>query len=483
MRNAINDFIKWFIPENIPRESEEYRKAGLIIYSTFITIFFCIFYIFVAFSICLIHLVNILIFNAAFFLVLLFAFKRTGRFVLVGNLFAANMFIISLVGIIDTGGIDSPSVAWLILPTVAAFMYANKNSAYVWATIAIGLIIEFYLVGLYGITFSAKYSKDAHYTYGFFAFTGLFSYLLVIFVVYEQAKERFAHQLKEANLKISEKNEEIQTQSNHLSDALQEITHSIEYAKRIQKAVLGNPQELTTSFRQGFVFLEPRDIVSGDFFWYSSVAQTPEKFGGDQEQVKVVIAADCTGHGIPGAFMTIMGNALLDEIVNERRITAPDKILEELDQKVIATLQKHDGGEGTNDGMDMGVLVINEFQGKAYFAGAKSPLWYICEGEVHEIKGSKYPVGSTQYPPPKVYDSHTIDLKVGTMFYLFSDGFQDQFGGDNDKKYLKSRFRRYLLSISHFPCSKQKDLLTKEFENWKGFNSQTDDVLVIGVQV
>lgn len=483
MQSAINDFIKWFIPKNILRESEEYRKAGLIIYSSFITMFFCLLYIFVATSICLVQLSNTLAFSIVLFLIILFVFRQTGKFILVGNLFAANMFVISVVGVINTGGIDSPSVAWLILPTVVAFMYANKNSAYVWATIAIGLIIEFYLVGLYGIALSAEYNKDAHHTYRFFAFTGLFSYLLIIFVIYEQAKERFARQLKEANLNISEKNEEIQTQSNHLSDALQEITHSIEYAKRIQKAVLGNPQELTSGFRQGFVFLEPRDIVSGDFFWYSSVTQTLTKLGNNQAPVKVVIAADCTGHGIPGAFMTIMGNALLDEIVNEKHITAPDKILEELDHKVIATLQKHDGGEGTNDGMDMGVLTIHEAQKKAYFAGAKSPLWYICEGEVHEVKGSKYPVGSTQYPPPKVYDAHAIDLKEETMLYLFSDGFQDQFGGEHDKKYLRSRFRQFLLSISHFPGGKQKDLLTQEFINWKGPNAQTDDVLVIGVQV
>ena len=237
-----------------------------------------------------------------------------------------------------------------------------------------------------------------------------------------------------------------------------------------------NDEQVCKLLNNHFIIYKPLDIVSGDFFWYSTVKK-------DDTNIQVVIAADCTGHGIPGAFMTIMGNALLDEIVNAKQITEPAKILQELDQKVIATLQKRDGGEGTNDGMDMGVLVINQAQKKAYFAGAKSPLWYICEGEVNQVKGSKYPVGSTQYPPPKVYESHTFDLKEGTMFYLFSDGFQDQFGGDQDKKYLKSRFRRFLLSISHFPCSKQKDLLTKEFEDWKGLNPQTDDVLVIGVQV
>lgn len=483
MQQAIRDAMKWFIPTKIPQDSEEYRKAGLVIYAIWITLLFCGCYLLVAVSICLSNLVNTLLCTIVVFVGLLFLFRSKGKLVLTGNLFAGNVFIMSLVSIIETGGIDSPAVAWLILPTVAALMYANKNSAFVWATIAVGLIIEFYLVGLYGITFTAKYSKEAHNTYGFFAFAGLFIYLLVIFIVYEQAKERFAQQLKAANHKISEKNEEIQTQSNHLSEALQEITHSIEYAQRIQKAVLGNPKELVSNFQQGFVFLEPRDIVSGDFFWYTSTLGSSAKSGNEQAKVKVLIAADCTGHGIPGAFMTIMGNALLDEIVNERHITQPAKILQELDQKVIATLQKRDGGEGTNDGMDMGVLVIDEAQRKAYFAGAKAPLWFICNGEINELKGSKYPVGSTQYLPPKVYEEYMIDLKKHTIFYMFSDGFQDQFGGEADKKYLRSRFRRFLLSISHLPFSRQKSLLQEELSKWKGSNAQTDDILVIGIQV
>lgn len=477
MQKVIKDFIKWFIPKNIALKSEDYRKAGLIIYSIWITLFFSMLYLLVAMSICLHDLSNTLIATSFSFIIILFLFRFTGKLVLTGNLFAANIFIISLVSVIDTGGIDSPSIAWLILPAVAALMYANKNSAFVWAIIAIAIILDFFLVGLYGITFTAKYHKGARNIYGFFAFTGLFSYLLVIFVIYEQAKERFALQLKAANAKISEKNEEIQTQSNYLSDALQEITHSIEYAKRIQRAVLGDPKNLVEKFRQGFVLFEPRDIVSGDFFWHSCLKN-------DQgEALKILIGADCTGHGIPGAFMTIMGNSLLDEIVNERKITQPSQILQELDQKVVATLQKQAKGEHINDGMDMAVLVINESQHKAYFSGAKSPLWYINDGEIHQIKGSKYPIGSEQYQTTKQYDNHTIALQEHTIFYIFSDGFQDQFGGAEDKKYFRSRFRRFLLSISHLPFSKQKDLLQQELVQWKGNNDQTDDILVIGVQV
>jgi serine phosphatase RsbU (regulator of sigma subunit) len=476
MQNVIKDFIKWFIPKDIASNSEDYRKAGLIIFSTWITLFFSIIYLLVAMSMCLRDLVDTLMATSVVFVAILFIFRFTGKFVVAGNLFAANMFVISLVSIIDTGGINSPAIAWLVIPTVAALMYANRNSAFAWAIIVIAFIIDLFLIGLYGIHFTAKHSIEARNMYGAFAFGGLFSYLLVIFVIYEQAKERFAHQLKAANAKISEKNEEIQTQSNYLTDALQEITHSIEYAKRIQRAVLGDAKSLIENFHQGFVLFEPRDIVSGDFFWHSSFSNA------QGDSLKVLIGADCTGHGIPGAFMTIMGNALLDEIINERKMTQPSQILQELDQKVVATLQKQGKGEGMNDGMDMAVLVINETQQVAHFAGAKSPLWYINNGDIHQIKGSKYPIGSEQYNAPKQYDDHTIALQEDTIFYIFSDGFQDQFGGAEDKKYLRSRFRTFLLSISHFPFSKQQKLLQQELSQWKGSNAQTDDILVIGVQ-
>ena len=259
---------------------------------------------------------------------------------------------------------------------------------------------------------------------------------------------------------------------------MKEITQSIKYAKRIQEAVLGNPQKLTSNFKQGFVLFEPRDIVSGDFFWYSSVLVQVD---GKQQTRKILIAADCTGHGIPGAFMTMMGHALLNEIIIERKITEPDLILQELDQKVIATLQKQDGGEETNDGMDISVLVLDET--KAYFSGAKSPLWYVFDGIIREIKGSIYPVGSSQYHSPKVFTSHSIDLHKDMIIYMFSDGFQDQFGGERDKKYLRSHFRHFLFSISSHSLDKQKEILFQEFTAWKGNNPQTDDILVIGLKI
>jgi serine phosphatase RsbU (regulator of sigma subunit) len=180
-----------------------------------------------------------------------------------------------------------------------------------------------------------------------------------------------------------------------------------------------------------------------------------------------------------------MGNALLDEIVNEKSITDPHLILHELDKKVVATLQKQNFNQ--NDGMDMVILVIEEKDDNTKFvhwAGAKNPLYYIKNGKINEIKGDKFPIGGNQLRNlTKTFNTHTLELHEGDIFYLFTDGFQDQFGGQENKKYMVKRFRNLLFNLSHLPMSVQKEKLTQEFTDWKGKREQTDDVLVMGVRV
>jgi serine phosphatase RsbU (regulator of sigma subunit) len=261
----------------------------------------------------------------------------------------------------------------------------------------------------------------------------------------------------------------------------QHIIDSVRYAQRIQKAILGSEEEVTQNFKEGFIFFKPKDIVSGDFFWFSqqffdSVPKT---------SFRIIIAADCTGHGVPGAFMTVMGNALLDEIVNERHIVEPSQILIELDKKVISTLQRQNTTQ--NDGMDIVVLAIEERATNekfVHFAGAKNPLYYVRNGEIHEIKGSKFPIGSTQFKKEKIFATTTLPLLENDIFYLFSDGFQDQFGGieKESRKFMVKKFRKMLHEVSDLDFSIQKDKLEQEFNTWQGNYEQTDDVLVIGIK-
>ena len=267
---------------------------------------------------------------------------------------------------------------------------------------------------------------------------------------------------------------EIEKKNTHIID-------SVRYAQRIQQAILGSEEELIQNFSKGFIYFKPKDVVSGDFFWFSQQLfnSTPKSM------FRIVIAADCTGHGVPGAFMTVMGNALLDEIVNERHIVDPSQILKELDRKIIATLQKQNANQ--NDGMDMVILAIEEKstgEKYAHFAGAKNPLYYVRNGEIHEIKGSKFPIGGNQFKKDKIFMTTTLPLLEGDVFYLFSDGYQDQFGGHENpnRKFMVKKFRHLLHEISHLEFNTQKDKVSTAFETWQGKHEQTDDVLVIGIQ-
>ncbi|NJO03629.1 MAG: SpoIIE family protein phosphatase [Bacteroidia bacterium] len=294
--------------------------------------------------------------------------------------------------------------------------------------------------------------------------------------VWERTAEIF-HQNRALEL---QKNEIIK-QNKIIAKKNEDVTASINYASRIQRAILGSQEAIVSNFKESFIFLAPRDIVSGDFYWYTEVKRSGSNKAGIERQTiffKVIVAADCTGHGIPGAFMTVMGSALLDEIINENKVTNPSRILSILDRKLLMKLQRHN----VHDGMDLAILFFDDENRRISFAGANNPLYYVRDGELHQIPGSKFPVGSSQYNVRKKFDTYNLDYQEGDVFYIFSDGFQDQFGGVRGRKYYKKRFREFLLSISHLPMKEQRSRIQQEFETWKGNLSQTDDILVIGVR-
>lgn len=286
--------------------------------------------------------------------------------------------------------------------------------------------------------------------------------------------------LSASNARIEASRLQLAEQSQKLTKQNKNITDSINYASRIQRALLTREQKIIDSFQEAFILYLPKDIVSGDFYWYSEI----NKMGHNSK--KVLIAADCTGHGVPGALMTIIGNNILDGVINKQHVLEPDQILYALDNQLVDTL--HNDSEAdedykVNDGMDISVMVIDEERKQLRFAAAKNPLLYVRDGEIHQIRGSKFPIGSnTQYKLQKVFECHTLDIRPGDVFYMISDGFQDQFGGKTGKKYLTKRFRNLLLSISHLPMETQREHLEKEITEWRGNISQTDDVLVMGIK-
>lgn len=263
--------------------------------------------------------------------------------------------------------------------------------------------------------------------------------------------------------------EKIMSAYKDLDEKKNYILDSLNYAASIQMAVFGSKSQILKHFKEGFILFKPKDIVSGDFYWYGSV--------GDE---KIIVSADCTGHGVPAALMTIMGNDLLNEIVLQEKIIHPEKILEELNRKIINGLSNENGVE-KQDGMDMSIVTINAEKQRLYFAGAKNPLYIIYKDEIDIKKGSFFPVGSNQYNTEKKFDLHKIYYKKETKIYLFSDGFQDQFGGPKGKKFMTKKFRELIFNTSVSSMNEQKIILEKKFNEWKKEEDQTDDVLVVGL--
>ena len=250
-----------------------------------------------------------------------------------------------------------------------------------------------------------------------------------------------------------------------------ETLDSILYAKRIQEGILPLQSRIKESIPESFIFHLPRNIVSGDFYWFKRIDQ------------KIFIASvDCTGHGVPGAFMSMIGTMLLDDIVEKKGIYEPEDILSELHRDVVKVLSQNTKERASEDGMDIALCVIDESFTKLKFAGAFRPLVHVRDGELKRIKSESSPIGGVKMASP-VFSRHEIELQKDDLFYIYSDGYADQFGGQRNKKYMTRRFREFLLKISREPIDKQKGLLKKELEDWQQDNEQVDDILVIGFRV
>ncbi|GAB4404358.1 MAG: hypothetical protein OHK0053_29850 [Microscillaceae bacterium] len=271
---------------------------------------------------------------------------------------------------------------------------------------------------------------------------------------------------------IELQNQTLEGKSQELETAYHHIRDSLIYAEKIQEAFLTGPQQLERVFPQSFVFLLPKDIVSGDFYWFHHFAE---------ESVLAVI--DCTGHGVPGAFMTILANDALNYIVRDKSITAPEEILSQLDVEIYEAFQKKQQDPQAKYGLELMLVRFDWPARQAQLAGTKNQLYFVQDQMLQSIKGTPYTIGSYSVKDKKVFVRQTVALQGGEIFYLFSDGFQDQFGGQEDGKYLKNRFRDFLYQISDQPLAQQKQALETEFYCWKADQAQTDDVLVVGVQV
>jgi len=256
-----------------------------------------------------------------------------------------------------------------------------------------------------------------------------------------------------------------------IEEKQQEISDSINYAKRIQDAMMTSSVYLKDTLPKSFIFFKPKDVVSGDFYWIYK----------DQEDNIFFTVADCTGHGVPGAFMSMIGTSLLNEIIIEKEIKDTDKILHEMRAQIIKSLgQEQEGGQ--KDGMDISLCKLNMKNKSVEFSGAHNSLVHVREEELKTYRGDHQPVGLL-LGDKKPFTKHKVKLKKNDMLYIYSDGYQDQFGGEKGKKYMAAKFKNQLLKISKETEDQQLSLLDKEFSSWIKDYVQVDDVCVMGVRI
>jgi len=251
-----------------------------------------------------------------------------------------------------------------------------------------------------------------------------------------------------------------------------EITDSIHYARRIQQAVLPSPKFLSHLIKENYFILnKPRDIVSGDYYWLA-----------EKDKKVIIAAADCTGHGVPGAFMSIIGFELLRKITDDQGIENADQILDELNKGIAITFGKDNSNIRLKDGMDLALCVIDKEKKELEFAGAFRPMYFIRDNKIEEIRGDRFSVGLLAESEGIEITKTTIKLEKNDVFYLFSDGYADQFGGPEGKKFKYRRFRHLLLTIHKLPMDQQKIILEKSFDEWIGNFEQVDDILIVGLR-
>ena len=315
-----------------------------------------------------------------------------------------------------------------------------------------------------------------------FVIIGVIGVGFMAFIIYNSRKTN------KINQKLTSQNEEINHQKAEIERQNIDIKSSINYAARIQNAMLPGTEFLKRHFSDGFVYFHPREAVSGDFYWFSEVKieRPPSLFRRKDADIdddsKILLAViDCTGHGVPGAFMSMLGDALLNQIVNFQKITQPDIILNELNKLVIATLQQDTSQN--NDGMDAAICTIDKNTRTLQFAGAKSPLLYVQDNEVHKVNGDLKAIGGIQKGDQKNFTCHTIDISKPTTLYIYSDGYQDQFGGTEGRKFMAKRFREMLTNNANLPFEEQNKILLSTFNEWKNSYIQMDDTTVIGVKI
>ncbi len=282
--------------------------------------------------------------------------------------------------------------------------------------------------------------------------------------------------------KVVERTHEIATQKQIVEKQKEEIVDSIRYAERIQKSILPTASEIAHLFNENFVLFKPRDIVSGDFYWFGKTSEDHAWKG--RTDLRLFAAVDCTGHGVPGALMSMLGHNSLEQCLTAKGVESPAEALNYLNNEIIASLQHDHSGElNVNDGMDIAFCSYDPLSRELTFAGAKNNLYIFRKGEFIELKGDRKSIGLEKIDGENSFQDRRIILEAGDTVYTFTDGYPDQFGGDRNKKLKSKTLLEKIASLAHLAMEDQKRALLHAFDAWRGENEQIDDVCVLGIKI
>jgi len=278
--------------------------------------------------------------------------------------------------------------------------------------------------------------------------------------------------VQERTKEVIDKNKILEEQKNKLNELYKDLSDSVRYAKRIQTALLPCEDYINKVLKENFIYFKPKDVVSGDFYWVKEI--------GDHIIISV---ADCTGHGVPGGFMSMLGISFLNEVVKRQEINTTAQVLEEMRQYIISCMQQHGAFGEQKDGMDISLIEIDKNSLKAQYSGANNPIYIyrINTNILEEIKPDKMPIGI--HLKMDSFTNHQFQLNKGDIIYMFSDGFADQFGGEKGKKYKYKTFRELLLNNANEDMGKQLAFIENEFNSWRGDFEQIDDVTIFGIKI
>lgn len=461
-------YIDRFINEKERSDPDNFRKGRFFIFSVYLLLVLMTFVTpFLILSVPS-QMIFTLVFNTIVLILLtlvILVYKKFGKRILLANFITALLTVPFFATYDENGGIFSSDNIICILIGAWSFLVADKKSGVIWYLIMFGWwIFLFYANQLHAKDFLSDFNKmGADYHLLNYLSCGIF--MLLIIFLYEQGKEKY---LKE----VMQSKAEIELQKKELESKNKDITDSVIYAKKIQHAVLPSEESIERNIPLSFILYTPKDIVSGDFFWFHAI---------DRDNY-ILVCADCTGHGVPGAMMTVVGSNLLNQIIIENQFSGPSSILSELDNKINSTLKQEKVRlQSVQDGMDLSLIKVNKAKKEFTFTSAKRPAIFFRNNQMQEFKGSKFSLGGMRMGAKK-FEEIQMNFEEDDIIYFYTDGVTDQFGGEKGKKYSSKRFKETLQSIHPLSMPEQKQKLESTIENWKGRLEQVDDILVMGIR-